>query len=174
MNTELIKKIENANSTKAIPDIKIGDSVEVKNIIRDKDKKRIQKFAGIVIAIQGKGNSKTFTVRKISYGVGVEKIFPLYSTNIESITINKHAKVRRSKLYFLRDRVGKAAMKLKMGKDVLDSENEVMVSEADVALENEVAPSTDEDATSEVKPNEQPEASTQNQEQSTETKEEKA
>lgn len=139
MNTELIKKVENANKPQNLPEVKVGDSVEVNTIIRDKDKKRIQKFAGIVIAIQGKGNSKTFTVRKISYGIGVEKIFPFSSTNIDGLKIIKHAKARRSKLYFLRNRIGKAAMKLKMGKDVLDSENEVLMTEADVASEDEVA-----------------------------------
>ena len=109
----------------ARPDIKIGDTVEVDTVIRDGDKKRIQKFKGIVIAMKGTGASKTFTVRKISYGVGVEKIFPLYSPNIEAVIIIKRAKVRRSKLYFLRDRIGKAATTLRAGVAVTEEMNQV-------------------------------------------------
>lgn len=105
------------------PDISIGDTVVVDTIIRDGDKKRIQKFKGIIIAMKGKGLTKTFTVRKISYGIGVEKILPLYSPNVENIEIVKHAKVRRSKLYFLRDRVGKRATNLRKGKDVTEESN---------------------------------------------------
>jgi large subunit ribosomal protein L19 len=110
----------------ARPDVSIGDTVVVDTVIRDGEKKRIQKFKGIVIAIKGKGLSKTFTVRKISYGIGVEKILPLYSPNVEAIEIIKHAKVRRSKLYFLRDRVGKRATNLRKGKDVTDASNDLI------------------------------------------------
>lgn len=126
MNTKIIGEFEKSQVIKQnVPNIQIGDTVEVHTIIRDGDKTRIQRFKGIVIAISGKGATKTFTVRKISYGVGVEKIFPLYSTNIEKIEILKHAKVRRSKLYFLRNRVGKKAMKLKKGDVVEPHENEI-------------------------------------------------
>ena len=105
------------------PNISVGDTVVVDTVIRDGEKKRIQKFKGIIIAIKGTGISKTFTVRKISYGVGVEKILPLYSPNVAKIEILKHAKVKKSKLYYLRERVGKAATYLKPGKEVLASEN---------------------------------------------------
>lgn len=107
---------------KVHPKIEVGDTIVVENIIREGDKKRIQKFEGIIIAINGSGVSKSITVRKISYGVGVEKIFPLHSPNIAKIQVLKHAKVRRSKLYYLRDRIGKAATYLKKGKPVVASE----------------------------------------------------
>lgn len=113
------------------PEIKVGDTVVVDTVIRDGDKKRIQKFKGLVISIQGKETSKSFTVRKISYGVGVEKIFPFHSSNVENVVVLKHGNVRRSKLYYLRDRVGKAALYVKPGKAV---EN---VSAADLEDESE-------------------------------------
>lgn len=119
MNTGILKKVEANNSTTDRPEIAIGDTVIVHTIIRDGEKTRIQKFEGLVISIKGAGFNKTFTVRKISYGVGVEKIFPLHSTNIEQIEVTKHANVRKSKLYYLKQRIGKAAMKLKSGKDVV-------------------------------------------------------
>jgi large subunit ribosomal protein L19 len=123
--------------TKARPELQVGDTVVVETIIRDGDKKRIQKFQGIIISMKGHGLSKTFTVRKISYGVGVEKIFPLHSANVANITILKHAKVRRSKLYYLRDRIGKAATFLKPGKAVKPSENKVGKDESTEVMEEE-------------------------------------
>jgi large subunit ribosomal protein L19 len=124
MNTEILKKVQQTNLDKKIPDVQVGDTVEVDTIIRDGDKKRIQVFKGMVIAIKGSGTDKTFTVRKISYGVGVEKILPMYSTNISAIRVKKHAKVRRAKLFYMRKRIGKAAMKLKAGDGLLASEPE--------------------------------------------------
>ena len=95
---------------KDIPDFKSGDMVSLGVKVIEGDKSRIQQFEGIVIAISaGKGTSKTFTVRKMSNGIGVERIFPLHSPNLDSIKIIKSGKVRRAKLYYLRDRVGKAA-----------------------------------------------------------------
>lgn len=119
----------------ARPEVNVGDTVVIDTVIRDGDKKRIQKFKGIVIATKGKGITKTFTVRKISYGIGVEKIFPFYSPNIEGIEIIKHSKVRRSKLYYLRDRVGKAATTLKAGKDVTEESNKVVEVPVDEVVE---------------------------------------
>lgn len=115
MNTQLINKIEKSHLRTDLPNFKVGDTVTVSTIIREGDKQRIQKFKGLVISIKGSGTRKMFTVRKISYGVGVEKMFPLYSPNIESIEVDKHGKVRRAKLYYLRDRVGKLALKVKPG-----------------------------------------------------------
>jgi len=87
-----------------------GDTVAVGVKVIEGDKSRIQMFEGVVIAVSsGSGTSKTFTVRKISNGVGVERIFPLHSPNLESIKVLKKGKVRRAKLYYLRDRKGKAA-----------------------------------------------------------------
>ena len=92
-----------------IPQFGIGDGVKVYIRITEGEKERIQLFEGPVIARHGGGISETFTVRRVSYGCGVEKTFPIHSPNVEKIEIFRRAKVRRAKLYYLRDRVGKAA-----------------------------------------------------------------
>ena len=92
-----------------LPQFGIGDSVKVDIRITEGEKERIQRFEGTVIARHGGGISETFTVRRVSYGVGVEKTFPLHSPNVDKIVVFREAKVRRAKLYYLRDRVGKAA-----------------------------------------------------------------
>ena len=92
------------------PKFQIGDTVKVAVKIREGSRERIQMFEGTVIAIKGSGISKTFTVRRLSYGVGIERVFPLHSPNVESVQVIRSGKVRRAKLYYLRDRVGKAAM----------------------------------------------------------------
>ncbi len=94
---------------KELPQFKAGDNITVNYKIIEGNKERIQSFKGDVIKRQGKGGTATFTVRKISNGVGVERLFPVFSPNIESIKLHKVGKVRRSKLYFLRDRSGKSA-----------------------------------------------------------------
>ena len=91
------------------PVIEIGDTVKVYVKIREGEKERIQLFEGTVIARKGSGVSETFTVRRVSYGVGVERVFPLHSPNVDKVEVVRHGRVRRSKLYYLRDRVGKAA-----------------------------------------------------------------
>ncbi len=91
------------------PVIEIGDTVKVHVKIREGDKERIQLFEGTVIACKGSGISATFTVRRVSYGVGVERVFPVHSPNVAKVEVVRHGRVRRSKLYYLRDRVGKAA-----------------------------------------------------------------
>ena len=92
-----------------VPKFGIGDSVKVYVKIVEGEKERIQMFDGTVIAKHGGGISETFTVRRVSYGVGVEKTFPIHSPNVEKIEVVRKGKVRRAKLYYLRDRVGKAA-----------------------------------------------------------------
>ena len=92
-----------------LPDILIGDTVKVYIKVKEGSKERIQMFEGIVIKKKHGGISETFTVRRVSYGVGVEKTFPINSPTISKIEVVKHGKVRRAKLYYLRDRVGKAA-----------------------------------------------------------------
>lgn len=92
-----------------IPQIKIGDTVKVSVKIREGERERIQAFEGTVIARNGSGVSETFTVRRVSYGVGVERVFPVHSPNVAKVELIRSGKVRRSKLYYLRDRVGKAA-----------------------------------------------------------------
>jgi large subunit ribosomal protein L19 len=92
-----------------LPDFKPGDTVRVHVRVVEGEKERIQVFEGIVIGIRGSGNSRTFTVRKVSGGVGVERIFPFNSPMIRSIDITRHGRVRRAKLFYLRDRIGKRA-----------------------------------------------------------------
>ena len=90
-----------------IPDFRSGDTVTVLYKIKEGGKERIQPFKGTVIQRKGTDHTKTFTVRKLSNGIGVERIFPVYSPNIDSIEVNKRGKVRRARLYYLRERVGK-------------------------------------------------------------------
>ncbi len=91
------------------PQVNIGSVVKVHVKIREGERERIQVFEGTVIARKGSGVSETFTVRRVSYGVGVERVFPVNSPNVAKVELVRNGKVRRSKLYYLRDRVGKAA-----------------------------------------------------------------
>ena len=91
------------------PVVAIGDTVRVHLKVKEGNRERIQVFEGIVIAKKHGGIEETFTVRRVSYGVGVEKVFPVHSPSVEKIELVRHGKVRRAKLYYLRDRVGKAA-----------------------------------------------------------------
>jgi len=100
---------EQLTAKKQYPKFKAGDNVTVNYKIVEGNKERIQSFKGDVLKIQGTGATASFTVRKISDGVGVERLFPMQSPNIDSIVLNKVGKVRRAKLYYLRERAGKAA-----------------------------------------------------------------
>jgi len=100
---------EQLTAKREFPKFKAGDNITVNYKIIEGNKERIQSFKGDVIKRQGNGQTATFTVRKISDGVGVERTFPIYSPNIESISLNKAGKVRRAKLYYLRSRSGKSA-----------------------------------------------------------------
>ena len=106
---EKITAFANEQLKADVPSFSIGDTVTVHNRIKEGDKERIQLFEGTVIARHGGGISETFTVRHISYGIGVEKTYPLHSPKIASITVVRKGKVRRAKLYYLRERTGKAA-----------------------------------------------------------------
>ncbi len=106
---DALKLIAQDSLKSEVPAIEIGDTVKVHVKIREGDKERIQIFEGTVIARKGSGVSETFTVRRLSYGVGVERVFPLHSPNVAKVELVRHGRVRRSKLYYLRDRVGKAA-----------------------------------------------------------------
>ena len=92
-----------------VPQFNIGDTIKVYVRITEGEKQRIQLFEGTVIAKRGAGISETFTVRRVSYGVGVEKTFPIHSPNVDKVEVVREGKVRRAKLYYLRSRVGKAA-----------------------------------------------------------------
>ncbi len=107
---DLIKIVEDAFSTgKRFDDFLPGDTITVAYRIKEGNKERIQQYRGVVIRISGEGNKKRFTVRKMSDNIGVERIFPLESPFIDSVTVNKHGKVRRAKLYYLRKLTGKKA-----------------------------------------------------------------
>lgn len=106
---DALKIIAESSMKKELPEFSIGDTVKVGVRIREGKNERIQMFEGTVIAIKGSSVSKTFTVRRVSYGVGVERVFPLHSANVDSVQVIRKGKVRRAKLYYLRDRVGKAA-----------------------------------------------------------------
>lgn len=106
---DIIKAIEKEQLKEDVTNFKIGDQVKVHVKIKEGNRERIQVFEGFVIKRQNASSNETFTVRKISYGVGVERTFPVHSKNIEKIEVVRSSKVRRAKLYYLRDRVGKAA-----------------------------------------------------------------
>ena len=106
---DALKIIAESSMKKELPSFSIGDTVKVGVRIREGKTERVQMFEGTVIAIKGSGISKTFTVRRVSYGVGVERVFPLHSANVDSVEVIRKGKVRRAKLYYLSDRVGKAA-----------------------------------------------------------------
>lgn len=106
---DALKLISDASLKTEVPSVEIGETIKVHVKIREGERERIQTFEGTVIAIKGSGVAKTFTVRRVSYGVGVERVFPLHSPNVAKIDHIRYGKVRRSKLYYLRDRVGKAA-----------------------------------------------------------------
>ncbi|HEX9493246.1 MAG TPA: 50S ribosomal protein L19 [Thermoanaerobaculia bacterium] len=106
---EIMKLVESREARTDIPAFEPGDTVRVHVKVKEGDKERIQVFQGIVISRKGGGTRQMFTVRKVSGGVGVERMFPLYSPSIDRIEVERHGRVRRAKLYYLRDLRGKAA-----------------------------------------------------------------
>ncbi len=110
MMNDIIHSIEAEQmGDRQVPDFAPGDTVVVQVKVREGDRERLQAFEGLVIARKNRGANSSFTVRKVSYGEGVERVFPLYSPNIDSIEIKRRGRVRRAKLYYLRERSGKAA-----------------------------------------------------------------
>lgn len=157
MNTELLNKVEQVYLKKNLPDIGVGDTIEVVFVIRAEkkgEKKRTQTFRGLVIAIKGSGVRKSVTLRKISYGVGVEKIFPMHSPTVLSMKILKKGMVRQSNIYYMRDRIGKKAMKVKEGEmdfsEIIEG-SEQEVTEKDVELVQEVVEEKEEKVEKEEK-----------------------
>ncbi len=106
---EIIRAIEKENMKKDIPKFNVGDTVRVYVKVVEGSRERLQAFEGIVIQKRHGGIRETFTVRRLSYGVGVERVFPVHSPKVERIEVIRRGKVRRAKLYYLRNRVGKAA-----------------------------------------------------------------
>ena len=109
MNSDYIKNLEASQMKTEVADFAVGDTVKVHNKIKEGNRERIQIFEGTVIKRQGGSNRETFTVRKFSNGVGVEKTWPVHSPFVEKIEVVRHGKVRRAKIYYLRSRVGKSA-----------------------------------------------------------------
>ncbi len=109
----IIKEITAPQIKKGLPSFKVGDGVRVHTKVREGDKERIQIFSGVVIARKGHGIHESFTVRRISYGEGVERVFPVNSPNIEKIEIEHESENMRARMYYLRERTGKAAMAVK-------------------------------------------------------------
>ena len=136
---DVIKSIEHEQLKSKIPDLKIGNTVKVHVRIKEGNKERIQVFEGIIIKVQGAGVNKTFTVRKRSYGVGVEKTFLIHSPLVEKVEVVRVGKARRAKLFYLRDRIGKAAKtKEQLGARVENKEIVVKGEEIEVPVEGEV------------------------------------
>ncbi len=134
---DILKSIEHEQLKNKIPELRIGNTVKVHVRIKEGNKERIQIFEGIIIKKQGGGVNATFTVRRISYGVGVEKTFLVHSPMVEKVEVVRVGKARRAKLYYLRDRVGKAAKtKEKVGARI--ETNEIVVKEEVVPGEAEV------------------------------------
>jgi large subunit ribosomal protein L19 len=109
----IIKEITAAQVKSNVTSFKVGDGVRVHTKVREGDKERVQVFAGVVIARKGHGIHETFTVRRISYGEGVERVFPVNSPNIEKIEVERDSEPGKARLYYLRERTGKAAMAVK-------------------------------------------------------------
>jgi large subunit ribosomal protein L19 len=110
---QIIKDITAAQVKTSVAPFKVGDGVRVHTKVREGDKERVQVFAGVVIAHKGSGIHENFTVRRISYGEGVERVFPVNSPNIEKIEIERESEPGKARLYYLRERTGKAAMAVK-------------------------------------------------------------
>ena len=125
------EQLEKLSSGKQIPDFNPGDTIKVDVKVVEGTRERIQAFEGVCIARSGKGINESFTVRKISYGEGVERVFPLFSPKISSITLVRKCKVRRAKLYYLRDRRGKAARiveKIEVNKKINEKKDVASIS----------------------------------------------
>ena len=131
---DIIKSIEHEQLKNKIPELKIGDTVKVHQRIKEGNRERIQVFEGIIIKKQGGGVNATFTVRRVAYGVGVEKTFLVHSPMVEKVELVRVGKARRAKLYYLRDRIGKAA-KTKENVAARIENREIVIKEEPVVQE---------------------------------------
>ena len=146
---DILKSIEHEQLKNTIPDLKVGNTVRVHVKIKEGNKERIQVFEGIVIKKQGGGVNATFTVRRISYGVGVEKTFLVHSPMVEKVEVVRVGKARRAKLYYLRDRVGKASKTKELVGARIEN-REIVVKEEVVPGEAVVAEVATEEAVAEA------------------------
>ena len=148
---DIIKSIEHEQLKSKIPELRVGNTVRVHVRIKEGNKERIQVFEGIIIKKQGGGLNATFTVRKISYGVGVEKTFLVHSPLVEKVELVRVGKARRAKLYYLRDRVGKSAKtKEQIGARIEDKEITVKEDLVEEPVAEEVVETPATEATTEV------------------------
>ena len=148
---DIVKSIEHEQLKNKIPDLKVGNTVKVHQRIKEGNKERIQVFIGTIIKVQGSGVNKTFTVRKISYGVGVEKTFLIHSPLVEKVELVRVGKARRAKLFYLRDKVGKAAKTREIaGARIEDKEIEIKGAEVVEEPASEVEAVSEETAVNEV------------------------
>ena len=159
---DIVKSIEHEQLKNKIPDLKVGNTVRVHVRIKEGNKERIQVFEGTIIKVQGSGLNKTFTVRKISYGVGVEKTFLIHSPLVEKVELVRVGKARRAKLFYLRDKVGKAAKTREIaGARIEDKEIEIKGAEVveepvqEETVANEVAETPVEEVATETKATEE-------------------
>lgn len=106
---DIIRALEQEGMKQDLPNLKVGDFVRVNVKVKEGTRERIQAYEGTIIALKGGGIRRTVTVRRLSFGVGVERVFPVHSPNVDSFDIIRRGKVRRAKLYYLRDRIGKRA-----------------------------------------------------------------
>ena len=142
---DIIKSIEHEQMKNKISELKVGNTVKVHVRVKEGNRERIQVFEGTIIKVQGGGVNQTFTVRRISYGVGVEKTFLVHSPTVEKIEVVRVGKARRAKLYYLRDRVGKSAKtKEKVGARI--QTNEIVLKEEAVEAAPEEAPAVETEA----------------------------
>ena len=184
---DIIKSIEHEQLKSKIPDLKVGNTVKVHAKIKEGNKERIQVFEGIIIKVQGSGVNKTFTVRKISYGVGVEKTFLVHSPLVEKVELVRVGKARRAKLFYLRDRIGKSAKTKEMigariedkeivlkGEDVAESVPEEVPAQVETPVEEvkeEVETSVEEKIEAPAKEATEPEVSEKKEEEKATKKE---
>ena len=142
---DIVKSVEHEQLKNKIPDLKVGDTVRVHQKIKEGNRERIQVFEGIIIKKQNGGVNASFTVRKISYGVGVEKTFLVHSPLVEKVEVVRVGKARRAKLYYLRDRVGKASKtKEKLGARIENKEITLKEELAEEPVAEETAPAAEE------------------------------
>ena len=147
---DIIKSIEHEQLKSKVPNIKVGDTIRVHQRIKEGNRQRIQVFEGIVIKKQNGGLNETFTVRRVSYGVGVEKTFLLHSPLVEKVELVRVGKARRAKLYYLRDKLGKSAKTKENVGANLNREDIVVKEEVPETVE-EVVDTVSEETTTEVK-----------------------
>ena len=138
---DIVKSIEHEQMKNKIPELKVGNTVRVHVRVKEGNRERIQVFEGIIIKVQGGGVNQTFTVRRISYGVGVEKTFLVHSPAVEKVEVTRVGKARRAKLFYLREKLGKAAKtKEKVGARI--ETNEIVLKEEMTEAAEEVAEET--------------------------------